>query len=206
MYDSSSGLQQAKSTRRRRKHARLYADKHGNLSFEVGRSKLELLWDPYLNSSALQNEIVSGGSSSQNNFPLHLKGSQRFIAVGGRLWHARHPGEDCLTAFEDNIGALLDLSRKKNIFNSTTLTESQKRLLLFMPVLSPDYDKTCRADRKPYNMVQLIMMTLALMAIGIGVVAPAGTVLGFALPESPVSATNQRSGYPVPSPHLLFPC
>ena len=39
------------------------ADKHGNLSFEVGCSKLEFLWDPYLNSSALQNETLSGGSS-----------------------------------------------------------------------------------------------------------------------------------------------
>jgi hypothetical protein len=77
MYDSSSGLQ------------------HGNLGFEVGCSKLEFLWDPYLNSSALQNEIVSSGSSSQKNFPLQLKGPQRSIVVGGGLWHARHLGEDC---------------------------------------------------------------------------------------------------------------
>jgi hypothetical protein len=112
MYDSSSGLQQAKSTRRKRKHARLYADKHGNLSVEVGCSKMEFLWDPYLNPSALQNKIVSGGSYSQNNFSLQLKGPQRSIVVGGGIWHARHLAEDYLTAFEDNIGALLDLSRK----------------------------------------------------------------------------------------------
>ena len=136
MYDSSSGLQQAKSTRRRRKHARLYADKHGNLSFEVGRSKLELLWDPYLNSSALQSEIMSGGSSSQDNFPLQLKGPQRSIVVGGGLWHARNPSEDYLTAFEDNIDALLDLSRKWNIINSTTLIESRR-----------DFFCSCRSSR-----------------------------------------------------------
>ena len=73
---------------------------------------MEFLWDPYLNPSALQNKIVSGGSYSQNNFSLQLKGPQRSIVVGGGIWHARHLAEDYLTAFEGNIGALLDLSRK----------------------------------------------------------------------------------------------
>jgi hypothetical protein len=83
---------------------------------------------------------VSSGSSSEDNFLLQLKGPQTSVVVGGGLWHAKHPGEGYLTTFEDNIGALLGLSRKRNIFNSTMLIDRRKRLLLFVPVLSPDYD------------------------------------------------------------------
>jgi hypothetical protein len=39
-------------------------------------------------------KIVSGGSASQNNFPLQLKGPQRSVVVGGGLWHTRHLGEE----------------------------------------------------------------------------------------------------------------
>jgi hypothetical protein len=243
-------------------HTRLYAEKHGSLNFEVGCSKLQFLWDPYLNSSALQDEIVASGCVHHKDLPLLRNRSQTTIVIGGGLWHARYLGDDYRMAFKSNIDTLFNLSRSRDALDSTTLLGSQRNLLLFIPVLSPDYDmldedrnatltperlstlniyllqpsvrkdieilwsfssmlqprvlvyeengihllldvvkkqadiilnlrcnavaalqhypfdKTCCTNTVPYNMVQAIMLVLALLAISLGLVTGALTSVG----------------------------
>ena len=246
----------------------LYAEKHSNVSFEHGCSKLEFWWDPYLNSSLLQDEIVAsdGVHDSGGLLPLRRHGPPTTIVVGGGLWHARYLGKNYLTAFKNNIDTLFNLSRNRDTTKLTTLPAEQRSLLLVMPVLWPYYDmldkdrnatltperlsvlneyllhpstssameilwsfssmlqpqvlayqdngihllpevvnkqvdivlnlrcnavtalqhypfdKTCCAATIPYNMVQMVMLILALLAIVLGVTTAASTVLGFKSP------------------------
>jgi N-acetylneuraminate 9-O-acetyltransferase len=243
-------------------HARLYAEKHGDLHFEVGCSKLQFLWDPYLNSSALRNEIVTSGNFYRSDLTLQRNGSYTSIIAGGGLWHASYLGDNYLTAFKNNVGALFSLLRNHDIIKPTALLGSQRNLLLLMPVLSaksdmldedrnatltperlamlnsyllepsvrshieilwsfssmlqPEilayeedgihllmeivekqadiilnlrcnamaalqhypYDKTCCTGTTPYNMVQVIMLILALSAIVLKAITAVSTVLG----------------------------
>jgi N-acetylneuraminate 9-O-acetyltransferase len=250
----------------RAEHTRLYTEKHADLHFEFGCSTLQFLWDPYLNSSVLQDEIVASGGSQHNELPLRNR-SQTAIVAGGGLWHARYLGDDYRMAFQKNIDTLFNISRNKDTIEPTILLENQRNLLLFMPILSPDYDmldedrdttltrdrlstlnihllqpkfkkqieilwsfssmlqphvlaygedgihllmeivdkqadiilnlrcnavaalqhypfdKTCCTDTLPYNMVQAIMLMLALSTFVLGVVTAVSTVLGLRSPK-----------------------
>ena len=123
-------------------HARLYAEKHGNLTLDVGCAKLEFLWDPYLNSTSLQEEIFtsSGVRHSGGLLPLRRHGSQTAIIAGGGLWHARYLDNGYRTAFKNNIETLSNVSRNRDPTKLTTLVGRQRSFLLLMPILSPNYD------------------------------------------------------------------
>ena len=123
-------------------HAKLYAEKHGNFTFNVGCSKLEFLWDPYLNSSLLLEEIFASGGLRDTGglLPLRRQGHQTAIVAGGGLWHARYLDNGYRKAFKNSIETLSSVSQNRDTTELTTLVGRQRSLLLLMPILSPNYD------------------------------------------------------------------
>jgi hypothetical protein len=128
-----------KANKTQAEHSKLFADKHADLNFESGCAKFQFLWDPYLNSSVLQDAIVASGITRRKDL-LQRNGSQTTVIVGGGLWHARYLGDGYLAAFQKDIGKIFNLSQNGDIPKPISLVESQKQLRLFLPVLSPNYD------------------------------------------------------------------
>lgn len=92
------------------------AEKHADISFSGAHVNLDFIWDPFLNSSNLQQL----SASYQNNWDskrreMHGNTSTALSVIGGGLWHARHLKFDALATFEAAI---------HNVISSTTLKDS----------------------------------------------------------------------------------
>ncbi len=76
------------------------AEKHMDLSFESHGISIQFIWDPYLNSTRLHNQLSSASS------PItHVSGSAKaaIFLVGGGLWHAKHLNSASFQHFNHSI-------------------------------------------------------------------------------------------------------
>jgi N-acetylneuraminate 9-O-acetyltransferase len=128
----------------------LSAEQHGDLRFEQGCVKIEFLWDHFLNSTMLKNELerYQLRTSSPNSTQVAA------ILVGTGLWHAKGLGPGFLNGFEhsiDSVAALLP----RNALDSNRLRlpprarKGVQDLVLFAPVSVPTESKldTMRAEK-----------------------------------------------------------
>lgn len=131
-----------KANRTQAEHARLYAGKHGHLHFEVGCGRLEFVWDPYLNTTRLHEELTAHNvaqytrNSSSNSSTLNAA-----IIAGGGLWHARHLGKEYFVQFKQNMDQILAFTQNPWNLGSATTEREKDNLLLFTPVQPPDFAK-----------------------------------------------------------------
>ncbi|TKA71868.1 hypothetical protein B0A49_04516 [Cryomyces minteri] len=61
------------------------SNKHADLGFPPGAEMLKFIWDPYLNESSLQQELVR-----RRDDTVHARNGQLVLLIGGGLWHARY--------------------------------------------------------------------------------------------------------------------
>lgn len=80
------------------------AQKHQSQTFGHADIMVDFVWDPYLNSTQLRNQLAAyqnswdpAGSSSEINK------SPAILLIGGGLWHARHLGDAFLTEYKASI-------------------------------------------------------------------------------------------------------
>lgn len=89
------------------------AEKHADLNFSKAHVTLNFHWDPFLNSSKLQEQLNFhriGGDAKRITAQGNM--SAAILMVGGGLWHARHIESAALKNFKVSIG---------NVMASTTL-------------------------------------------------------------------------------------
>lgn len=80
------------------------AQKHQSQTFGHDNTVVDFIWDPYLNSTELREQLAayqnswdpSGESSKINAGPA-------ILLIGGGLWHARHLGDAFLTEYKTSI-------------------------------------------------------------------------------------------------------
>ena len=117
-------------------------DKHSNISVDAHGLKVDFVWDPYLNTSSLHEEVARAPLSDPKN--SHVDRAT-IIVVGGGLWHARHLGESCHQHFEDSIDKITRALQDGNTSRTSLSQASQSSgdaddLVLVAPVLVPQYD------------------------------------------------------------------
>ncbi|KAK1983823.1 Cas1p-like protein [Colletotrichum cereale] len=129
-------------------------DKHQNLSKEVEGVKLEFIWDPWLNSTGLLNQLVRfrerpGSADYERLVRQEGRDSPALIIVGTPgLWAARQGGGRYLELFREGINVLMPYLQK-SIDELMVLPKSKSpsafdelsNRVLVAPVPIPAYDR-----------------------------------------------------------------
>ncbi|KAF2795370.1 Cas1p-domain-containing protein [Melanomma pulvis-pyrius CBS 109.77] len=134
--------------------------KRGDIEFERGGAHLKFLWDPWLNSSKLYEELSAFRihQDSETTEEKHDTGKRSAVEFGSRrpvviligagLWHARHLGigaslvqfkaaiENITTAAYSGRGSV-NLKSKSSISSCEDIGDQ----IFFAPVLEPLYDR-----------------------------------------------------------------
>ncbi|KAI9816655.1 MAG: hypothetical protein M1832_005041 [Thelocarpon impressellum] len=85
------------------------ADKHSDLNFAGAGTTVQFVWDPYLNSTRLRDELAayrhhSAGDAARRARPGE---SAALILIGGGLWYARHALVNPLKSFKDAVDSIV---------------------------------------------------------------------------------------------------
>lgn len=128
-------------------------DTHGDIEYSTEGANLKFIWDPWLNSTALKEELRM---FRERNEPLAYQRGQGLktlsktsakskrsviIFVGAGLFHARHLGEEYLTQFQQSVdtvaaAAKLGLEKKRAIGRDQLGDQ-----IFFAPVIEPLFDR-----------------------------------------------------------------
>ena len=124
-------------------HAIHAVEKHSNVNFSRAGVDLNFIWDPFLNSSALQQSLAayrSGGDDAAS-----------ILVIGGGLWHAGNLGEKYLQHYGDSMDEIMPFMSPRwpeegaSPYTETFSTAPNKdNLLILAPVQIPRY-----GDLKP---------------------------------------------------------
>lgn len=130
--------------------ARQITEKHIDLSFTRAHVTIEFIWDPFLNSSKLQQHLAS----HRNNWELgkqEINGNvtSAILVVGGGLWHVRARQDEFTSlrnfkASIENVMSSMAL-RDSRAPSSRSSKENQARpvsnnLVVIAPVQTPLYE------------------------------------------------------------------
>lgn len=123
------------------------AEKQAGHSFVSRDVNLEFIWDPFLNSTKLHDELVAFRNGTEVSDGGTSKGTDAaaLLLVGAGLWHARHIEANSLKAFKDAIDNILTFMRP-NLSGVGAGEQSLRRrhgtsdLVLLAPVQVPLYE------------------------------------------------------------------
>ncbi|KAI1105948.1 Cas1p-domain-containing protein [Jackrogersella minutella] len=128
-------------------------DIHKDYSFRTEGIKLDFIWDPWLNSSALVKILnTSNALSVYPDIPRKInlgedKPPALIILGAPGLWAARYGGDDYLDKFKNGVGNVLPYISTKfhrslpRVSNSEIQLGSIRDQILLAPVQVPLYDK-----------------------------------------------------------------
>lgn len=115
-------------------------EKHSDETFQHGETRLNFIWDPFLNATS---------DHSQSGLDLHSYArwngaSTAAVIFSSGLWYANHFGDDYLDAYKTQVKALITAlsqespdSALKHILPPAYRSQ-QNRVPLFLPVIQPD--------------------------------------------------------------------
>jgi hypothetical protein len=128
----------------------------GDLELDVEGARLRFIWDPWLNSTALKQELKTymerNSLSKRDQIPNSGKRRQALLLMGGGLWHARHLQDDYLASYKlavDQAAAAMGAARSSlDMQNRETGGEDGVGdQLFFAPVFEPLYDQLSPSRR-----------------------------------------------------------
>lgn len=134
------------------------AEKHADITVGAYGVRVEFVWDPYLNTSKLYQEVAATSPSATGNDEIDAATT---LLVGGGLWNARYLGEASYQQYEDSLQNIIDAM---GLRNGSTISESSStsnnshistdNLVVIAPIqiplygaLSPERAKTITPDR-----------------------------------------------------------
>ncbi|KAI9732837.1 MAG: hypothetical protein M1834_003775 [Cirrosporium novae-zelandiae] len=115
--------------------------KHQDAVFESQGVTLRFIWDPFLNSSALNEKlrIYRSRQDSRDFSALMTNRSGQLILIGGGLWHARYLQSGFMTHFTDSMNRIVaKASQTCRTNDALTLSDD---LLFFSPVEVPNFKR-----------------------------------------------------------------
>jgi N-acetylneuraminate 9-O-acetyltransferase len=101
------------------------ADKHGDVDLQYAGVKLEFVWDPFLNSSRLKQELEYyqefGIRDSRLSSVEAANRTASLILLGGGLWHARQYDVGAFRRFKTEVEKITDYTSRTatTAFDST---------------------------------------------------------------------------------------
>lgn len=125
------------------------ADKQAGHSFISANVRLQFMWDPFLNSTELHDELMTFRNNQEavNDDASNDAGAAALILVGAGLWHARHIEVNPLKAFKDAVDNIVPFMNSNLSETGVGLVRQSllKRygntdLLLLAPVQVPLYE------------------------------------------------------------------
>ena len=127
------------------------AEKHADLKFERFSVELEFIWDPFLNSSRLE-QVLKLHRETEATYAVQSPQKQQpgaaIILVGGGLWHARRLEAAPLGEFSHAINQTFSYIRLNfihqpggGLLKSIDEASPRQDLLLIEPVETPLYGK-----------------------------------------------------------------
>ena len=81
------------------------AGKHLDMEFIGAGVNLAFIWDPLLNSTALQDELARHRPVTESKTKDKIGAG--ILLVGGGLWHAKHLGNASFDKFQETIHGLI---------------------------------------------------------------------------------------------------
>ena len=138
------------------------AQKHQSQTFSHPDVDIEFVWDPYLNSTDLNEQLLAyrnawewvGGDTAISKSPA-------IILIGGGLWHMRHLGEAFLTEYMASMEKVISHEAPESSSRSGSLLDSRRtemahsnNLMVIAPVqhlayesLSPSVKESVTPDK-----------------------------------------------------------
>ncbi|RPA71875.1 Cas1p-domain-containing protein [Ascobolus immersus RN42] len=113
------------------RHEDAVVDKHG--------VRLEFVWDPYMNGTRLQSELLAYGNREEV-----VAGKPALMLVGGGLWHATYEPVNTFKLWKDQIDQVAQYMRNKRHDGDLTAQD----LLLLAPVTVPAFSKLPEEKKK----------------------------------------------------------
>ena len=124
------------------------AEKHADLSFNRGDVFVDFIWDPFLNSSRLHDELLAYRPRSlSTNSESNASQSAAVLLVGGGLWDARHIGIAPLKHFRDSIDKIVSFMTTVKLGKSSSFSflppandVGSNNVFVLAPVQVPMYE------------------------------------------------------------------
>lgn len=122
------------------------AEKQAAHSFVSADVNLEFVWDPFLNSTKLRDELVAFRNIAEDD-TSNSTDAAALILVGAGLWHARHVEVNPLRAFKDAIDNIVPFMKSNvseiaagAVQRALLSKRGTSDLLLLAPVQVPLYE------------------------------------------------------------------
>jgi N-acetylneuraminate 9-O-acetyltransferase len=118
--------------------------KHENIEFVSKNLRLQFIWDPWLNSTSLLNELAQferfSPSTVVNRGQLNSNAALVLVGVPG-LWYARYGSDRYLEDFEEAISRIIRTTPSARAEARIGLADGYPResMLLFAPIQKPIY-------------------------------------------------------------------
>lgn len=125
------------------------SENHSNLRFQSAGVDIEFIWDPYINSSKLFEELSVFRDRERIVGPdqLNTSSSAALVLIGGGLWYARHIEEEPIRLFRKSIDAIVPYMQIMNRRGGKGLSAKPTSLFLrgndflyLAPVQTPLYE------------------------------------------------------------------
>ena len=128
----------------------------GDMQLDVEGARLRFVWDPWLNSTALKQElkmyVQRNSASTRNHAPSSGKRRQALLFLGGGLWHARHLQDNYLTSYKlavDQAAAAMSVAQASSDQRNSEISgrDGVGDQIFFAPVFEPLYDQLSPSRR-----------------------------------------------------------
>lgn len=120
------------------------AEKHVDLNFSRAGVAVEFFWDPFLNSSNLQQHLAFHRDAWDSEKDKDESMSTALLVIGGGLWHAKHFGGAALETFKASMETVVSSMIPGGYKTMTAMSPSgypafstTRNILMISPVESP---------------------------------------------------------------------
>ncbi|KAF2120158.1 10 TM acyl transferase domain found in Cas1p-domain-containing protein [Lophiotrema nucula] len=127
----------------------------GDVDFSQDGVSLKFIWDPWLNSTALHEELERFRARQILGRQIHTasspqrsgfrNGTTSLIVIGGGMWHARHLQSGSLERFKKSVDAIVSAAYPQGLSTSSRIPpydgDGSGDQIFFQPIIEPRYER-----------------------------------------------------------------